>query len=151
MSYAITCDSDVFLYFEVIERSEPDSIIDMGMFLERIGALSRSVKDKSISDDIILEAFVGKYQNILPIYRTVYNRIYNTLPEKRYDISVLMRPYSLFDTSEIKLIAKWIQKHSKLVLVDSDSYEELKTYIGDSLVRILSSGDNNYYLITFGV
>ena len=48
-------ENDIYLYFETIEQLEPKHILDVGMFLKRIGSVSRKVMDREVLADIRLE------------------------------------------------------------------------------------------------
>ena len=41
-NYYITNDNDIFVFFEIISQTSPRSILDVGMFLKRIGAVTRA-------------------------------------------------------------------------------------------------------------
>lgn len=51
----ITDRNDIYLYFEWIKQTKPVNILDFGIFLQRIGAVSRQVMNCEIPKDIVLE------------------------------------------------------------------------------------------------
>lgn len=71
----ITNDNDIFVYFKLIEQLQPASILDVGLFLQRIGAVSRQAMSCEIPSNIYLEGIELFGENILPIYHKIYNKI----------------------------------------------------------------------------
>ena len=40
--------NDIYIFFETMKQLEPHSILDIGMFFKRIGAVSRNAMDEEI-------------------------------------------------------------------------------------------------------
>ena len=77
----ITNQNDIYIFFEIIKQIEPKSIIDLGMFLKRIGNISRQTANEEISGAVRMDAvdYLGDLQ--VPVYERVYNNIYNEFRE----------------------------------------------------------------------
>lgn len=48
-------ENDIYIYFEVITQLEPRKILDIGMFLKRIGSVARKVMDEELSEELVLD------------------------------------------------------------------------------------------------
>ena len=72
----LTNETDIYTFFEIIDKSEAGSILDVGMFLKRIGSVSRQVKEKEIPRDRILTG-VDYFEEIqCPVWNNIYDKIY---------------------------------------------------------------------------
>lgn len=90
MRKIITDDSEIYVYFELIKRLQPKTVLDFGMFLKRIGAVSRQAMDAEISEEIEMTAVDLFPETAFPIYTKVYDRIvplYAWEPKERYDLT----------------------------------------------------------------
>lgn len=47
--------NDMYLYFQMINELQPDSVLDAGMFLKRAGSVSRQMMGCGISEDVRLD------------------------------------------------------------------------------------------------
>ena len=48
-------ENDIYIYFETIAQLEPKTILDVGMFLKRIGSVSRKAMDGGVPEDVRLD------------------------------------------------------------------------------------------------
>lgn len=88
----ITDERDIFTYFELIRRMNPTSILDIGMFLKRVGAIDRQVMDCEILPQVQLDG-VDIFPEIdFPVYRRIYNHIFtmDTMPKDKYDMAIML-------------------------------------------------------------
>lgn len=67
--------NDMYLYFEIINQIEPDSIIDIGMFLKRIGAISRQVNGFFVPDNVVLDGIDIMPHLSVKVYEKIYDNI----------------------------------------------------------------------------
>ena len=127
----ITSKNDMYVYFETICEIEPENVMDFGMFLERIGAVSRQVLDGEIDPDVKLTGVRGEAIPELPVYTRIYDDTYETddIPEKTYDLAVMLHPEGVFGDQEIDLMLSWCKAHAGILLTDeNDRYlKALKT------------------------
>lgn len=74
-NFIITDENDIYVYFELIQRINPGTILDVGMFLKRIGAVARAARGREFGRRIELTGadFYPEYD--FPVYHRVYDRI----------------------------------------------------------------------------
>lgn len=94
MEGIITDMDEVFFCFEMLKNLSPNKVLDIGMFLKRIGAVSRQAMSHGISPDIYLCGVEFFSQYNLPIYEKVYDEIWDreTLCEKNehFDVALML-------------------------------------------------------------
>lgn len=94
MEGIITDMDEVFFCFEMLKNLSPDRVLDIGMFLKRIGAVSRQAMSHGISPDIYLCGVDFFPQYSLPVYEKVYDEIWDreTFCEKtgQFDVALML-------------------------------------------------------------
>ena len=148
MSYNIVDSNDIFLFFEVIDRAKPNSVIDIGMFIMRIGAVSRNVKDISVPDKVRLDGLSFEKLPDFPIYKTVYDNIYKNIPEDEYDLGIMLDVLSVCLESELQSVIEFVDKKVSFLLIDDSSYKKIKSYLHVKSETKLSSEENQYILVS---
>lgn len=147
-TYYITDKNDIYVFFEVVNQSQPDSILDIGMFLKRIGAVSRNVKNSKIPEDIILDGFTSKDEMIIPIYEEIYNNIFTKeLPKQKYDLVFLIDPDGVLKEDKEKTITQ-LKDCSNHILTDINTFNKYKPLFLYKNSKELSSEDKIYYLLS---
>lgn len=124
---AVTDENDIYVYFEVIRQLQPSSVLDFGMMLKRMGALSRQAMNCRIPQNIRLDG-VDLYPYIeLPIYQIVYDNIYDmkNLPDRKYDLGVML---CMSESSAFSVIDDFC-KHTSMILFDADEEFFLNYFI----------------------
>ena len=106
--YCITDKTDIFVFFEIIRQTGAESVLDAGMFLKRIGAVSRRVGDIEIDVTLTLDGLDMRGAPKLPVYGTIYNNIFegeSMLKGRRYDLAICMRTEDAFDAKRMTAVA----------------------------------------------
>ena len=121
----INDSDDLFLYFTIIKQMQPQTVLDIGMFLKRIGALCRQVCNSEIPLQIELDA-LDYMQDDFPIYRKVYNNLYRNgeFPEKKYDMIIALYLSELIDSKELERIWAYALKNGKVFVVEATKEAE---------------------------
>lgn len=152
-NYPITDTNDIFVYFEVIGMLSPGSILDIGMFLKRIGAVSRGVMSGVIPNKAKLCGIDLEPNLSIPVMASIYDSVitYENYDTKKdtYDLSIMLR---ILDFTHINLLPSLIKnclQYSSKVLMDSDSFLKFKDFFAGT-IQELTSEDNKYYLIDLG-
>lgn len=65
----------MYIFCEVINQLEPESILDIGMFFKSIGGVSRQILNVKISDSIYITGVSTDETNNLNVYSRVYDKI----------------------------------------------------------------------------
>ena len=148
--YYITDQNDMFTFFQVINQIEPVSVVDVGMFLKRIGGVSRNILDQTIDENLRLDA-VEVIDNIsLPVYDTIYNDIItlekiNSLQNP--ELVIMMRLTGILDDAELKHVVLWASENARYIVTDADTYREMCKYNLNVRVREITVDSDIYYLI----
>ena len=136
-------DDDIFLYFEIISEIEPESVLDVGSFLETIGAVSRSAKGLFVPEDVRLDTVLIDNTEILPVYHGIYNHIYKNSMEIdcSYELAIVLRR----EPSDLPL--QWIFNNSRYILADCDTFGKMDGFRDNGETLEIFSGDSKYILI----
>ena len=126
----ITDRNDIYLYFEWIKQTKPVNILDFGIFLQRIGAVSRQVMNCEIPKDIVLEG-VSMNQDVSPVYTKIYDKITNiksihTLDTKVYDLIYFFDMYSEYNNTMMiskEALWSWLLNHGKMIVADTNDVD----------------------------
>ncbi len=151
----VTDENDIFFYFEMIRQVRPESVLDHGMFLRSIGALSRSVRDMRFSEDICLVGVDTDPVCGLGIYETVYDRIVTPydmfMSQDHYSLALIMMPEETGLSEPMETLQKRYAGHVDHVgikIINPSVTDRLKK-ISSLNVRPVSVGRNVYALISF--
>lgn len=117
MGKMITDGTDIYFYFEVIRQLAPMSVLDIGMFLKRIGAVARQAVSCELSRDILLFGIDFFPEVRLAVYEKIYNGILlkNQLlensellqgMEEKFDLAVLIGVAEFLDDEEENQLVK---------------------------------------------
>ncbi len=68
-------ETTIQAFFYAIEQKEPESVLDIGMFLRKIGSISREFGDKTIGDKVRLCGVDHGDETLFPVYRALYDDI----------------------------------------------------------------------------
>lgn len=118
----VTTDADeMFVYFEVIRQLHPNCVLDYGMLLKRMGAITRQAVHCTIQKETRLEGVDICPQIQLPIYHTIYDQIYPAaqLPQKSYDLAIFLGQANPVDGT----VLDYLSAHASVILFDADIAE----------------------------
>jgi hypothetical protein len=171
--YYITSVNDMFVYLEVLRQFEPESVLDVGMFLKRTGALAKSIGDVDISNTFVFDGVDFAPQINAQVYRRVYDNIETwqdfkesiwqvadfsggiadnsgSFKDKKYTLAVLMRCESFLDSEDLSRLFEWMSTHVEMVVI-SGKLEDLKIdrkkwqYVSE--VETLKLEDDEYTIV----
>lgn len=152
----ITDGNDIYVYFELIRQINPANILDVGMFLKRIGAVARQAMNCEVPRQICLEGIDLFPQIKIPIYRGIYNEIYELeaidarLSTRHYDLAVLLRVNEWL-TGEKQGVWEYLVKHSRCILADTDDPEFVQFVLANCRCEALNIEDKQYVAAWCGV
>lgn len=149
----LNSETDIYAFFEIIDRAEAASILDVGMILKRIGSVSRQVKDKEITTDKKLIGVDFFPEVVCPVWNTIYDVIYKPneifLQEnhQKYELAVVMQLEKCMDKEEVRPMWKWLSTHISYIMTDW-KLEEVKKMIIFKNVQEIVVDDKLYWFIT---
>lgn len=148
----ITNQNDIYIFFEIIKQIEPKSIIDLGMFLKRIGNISRQTANEEISGAVRMDAvdYLGDLQ--VPVYERVYNNIYNESAFLKsaatYELAVILRPERIVSREREECLWSHLKGKVPYVLTDCEDENRKGFLAGKGKSVELKLNSNVYELIT---
>lgn len=148
----LTNETDMYAFFEMIDRTEADRILDVGMFLKRIGAVSRQIKDKEISREKKLTGIDFFTEIDCPIWNTIYDSVYQPdeffLPENNqtYELAMVLQLEHCVKREESVQMWNWLSAHVSFFLTDWNM-EEVKRLVKFKTETPITIDDKSYSFI----
>lgn len=148
--------NDIYIFFETMKQLEPHSILDIGMFFKRIGAVSRNAMDEEIPENIIFDGVSLEAECVFPIYDTVYNsvmemeRFMTDESLDMYELIVILGNVEIPSNVSLDKLMCLLGQRTRYILTDRTKSDWKNRYT-DREVIALSVEHDDYYLIDFGV
>lgn len=145
----LTNKNDMYIFFETIKQLEPANVLDLGMFLKRIGSISRKVKGSEVPETIGLDGVDFWQENKFPVWKNIYNHIFdaeqflNQNIEKKYDLVILLGEEELEKKMDLTLILNQLTKYSKYLLTK----KLFKRWSHSENTRVIAVDGDTYYLV----
>lgn len=146
-------ENDIYIFFEIIEQLEPKSILDLGMFLKRVGSVSRNIMNREMPCDIRLDGVDFFPEINFPVWNNIYDEIidYKTYfgnnQNRKYDCTILLGTEELKKAVPFSEIIKAVEENTRYMLVSCDS--EIMIQKKHKIVDLKVENDT-YYLMDFG-
>lgn len=157
-------ENDLYIYFETIEQLEPQKILDIGMFLKRIGSVSRKVMNREVPQAISLDGvdfFPGTdflaWKNIYD-HRMDADCFFNQVMEyagrkqgvsKEYDLAVMLGINDLCQQTGFGSIINKLPEYTRYLLADQ-IIDEWKSKWQEAEIINLQVEEDIYFLLDFG-
>lgn len=127
-NYYINDKTDVFFWFSIIGETNAKRVLDIGGFLQRIGAVAPQVGTLSVPDGTVIDAINFCEKPMLPVYDTIYEHIFmiDKLPSERYDLAIFMTPADEWDSSKIMDVITDIRSKVTTLALDMPAYKRLQ-------------------------
>lgn len=133
-------DNIMYLFYNVINQLEPNTLLDVGMFFKAIGSVSRQIVSINIPDDIYITGVQMDNLDNLDIYNKIYDRIIQgkdiRTENKDYYLAVFLS--DLIEECDKKQLFEDIKRKVKYMLIYKDdikyldyNYDSLDLCIGD--------------------
>lgn len=122
----LTDETDIFAFFEVIDQVEASSILDVGMFLKRIGSVSRQIKEKEIYPNQRLTGVDFFPEISCPVWEKIYDDIYKpdeifwTENTNQYELAVVLQLEEHMEKNLADCMWQWMSGHVSYILTDWD-------------------------------
>lgn len=153
----IITDSDMmFYYFQMIQNSGPHTVLDVGMLLKRMGAVSRRAMSTEISEDIILCGIdlFPEYQ--MPIYEEVYDEIiprdkffreytrFSCVSGELFDIAVMLDVEQYLDRDDEEALWDYVFQSAGCIMTDAKAGDRLTAEHRIRGYYPVSAGNSSY-------
>ncbi len=153
MNY-ITGENDILFYYEVISQTEAESVLDIGGFLKRTGAISRRIRDRSFSEHIRLVAVETEDAPDIGVYYTIYNEILTAdellSGDENYSLAVYLDNIESAEEDMNADLWKWIREHVHYLAITDrlSSLLEKKGYLRGRNKKSIRIENDTYSFIT---
>lgn len=148
----ITNQNDIYVFFEIVKQIEPKSILDLGMFLKRIGNISRQTANEEISKEVTMDAVDYLEDMKIPVYETVYNGIYDEYTflhsNKTYELAIMLRLGNVMDEEQEELLWNHLKGKVPYVLTDYEGADRKRFLENKGKILELKVDNNVYGLVT---
>lgn len=149
-----TDQNHIYTYFQCIEQLEPASVIDFGMFLHRMGAVSREAMSQKIGEHVQLWGIkYGDYE-IPAVYGTIYNKIVEgkelCSQEELFELAVMMDLKPITSMDERQTARLWAKKHAKYLLTERDHDGEYRICEDFGQVYDFHVDSQDYVIVEIG-
>lgn len=147
----------IYTYFHIIKELQPLSVLDIGMFLKRVGSVSRQMMNCEISWDIRLDGIDFFPELQLPAWETIYNEIYTETSFwagdgiSAYELGIFLGSDTLMLNNRNSLKKMLLQVSNKVswFLTDTFLRETFEELSGRRMQPVTVESDT-CYLIDFG-
>ena len=148
-------ENSIYIFYEMIEQLEPASILDVGMFLKRVGSVSRKIMGREVPENVKLDGVDFFPQTSFPIWNTIYDQMktaeeyFCAGDDKRYDLVTVLGISELQKEISLTEIIERTAEVSKYVLTDRLETEWCahKRFVRAVDIKV---EDDIFYLIEFG-
>ncbi|MGN0342148.1 MAG: DUF4422 domain-containing protein [Roseburia sp.] len=149
----ITKENDIYLYFEIIRQLRPASVLDVGMFLSRIGAVSRQAMGCEVPEMVILDGVRTEESVCLPVYEGIYGRIYPAgetwmQSETVYDVGVVLHT-SMKNACRQQAIWEYLWTHCGVIVFETDNVPLLELAVTHTKCQEITV-DADRYILAYG-
>ncbi len=116
--------NDIYIYFETIYQTEPQKVLDIGMFLKRIGSVSRKVMGREVPKEVWLDGIDLFPETKFSVWKTIYDRIMDMEefllkdPKERYDLTVLLGAKEIAGKESFCQLIRSLPECTRYVLTD---------------------------------
>ncbi len=114
---------DIYAYFEIPRIFLAKRILDVGMYLERLGAVSRFIGGGCFSEDIYLCGVEFTHEH-LPVIETYYDKMtgIDDIGDEVFDVALCMYIKGMENPDKIR---KTILEKAGIIIADKDTWEWL--------------------------
>ena len=148
-------ENDIYLYFETIEQLEPKHILDVGMFLKRIGSVSRKAMDREVLPDIRLDGIDFFPEKKFAVWESIYDSITDAMAflesrrQEKYDLAFFLGIEALRRKQGFAETAEKAAKCVRYLLADQNLKQWNET-LPKSRIKELNLEGKLYFLYDFG-
>lgn len=143
------------IYFRMIRKIDAKSVLDVGMFLKRIGSISRQLMGAAVPEDVKLTG-IDYYTDInFPVWDLLYDKkmsINDFLENSRtetYDLAILLDGCELKNQEGWRDLLGIVKKNARYVLFN-DLLDDWKRMCPQKKIIKLEIEKDVFYLLDFG-
>lgn len=144
--------NDIFAYFEIIQELEPKTILDAGMFLKRIGSVTRQIMNQEVPQEICLNGIDFFPEISFAVWDNIYDRIYtwqDFLDEckgNQYELGIILGSDALLERIDIAELFQVMGDCCGYFLLDYLAVKNIKDIESFRVREIKIEGDVYYFI-----
>lgn len=144
--------NDIFTYFETIQLLEPKSILDAGMFLKRVGSVSRQMMNREVPKEVCLDGIDFFPEISFAVWDKIYDEIFiwqkflKEYREKHYELGIALGWGALKERLDTEELLRKISSCCDYLLLDGLAKEETKNIENSKIENIKIEGDVYYFI-----
>lgn len=122
-------ENEVYFYFEMLNNIGGKRILDAGMFLKRIGAVSRQAMDCEIPESVQLYGIDLFPETGMAVYRNIYDEILTgeqffgqprmAWKHHHFDTAVLLETEACLSEEESGILWNYVLQNAESVMADT--------------------------------
>ncbi len=116
-------------YYYAIEQKEPTSVMDVGLFMQKIGMISRDFADYFIPDNVPLYGLDFEGKEYFPLYEKFYDKIFDFNEPDKVDITpelaLFVNIKEFRGKYEPSRLYGWLKEHCDYLFTEYISEEQL--------------------------
>ena len=145
--------NDIYLFFEIIRQAVPKRVLDVDLFLQRIGMISRQAMNYEIPTDVDLTGWNLSNHTILPVFKTIYDHIlpHDCKLNDIYDLIFLFHTNESIAHSDKITIWEQLSSHGKHIITDATDSEFLSYMTQKYPCKSITLDQQAYILITTNI
>lgn len=144
--------NDIFAYFETIGMLEPKSILDAGMFLKRVGSVSRQIMNREVPKEIRLEGIdffpeisFASWDNIYDDV-CIWQKFFEESEGRHYELGIVLGFGRWKEGPDTEEFFQRVRDCCDYLLLDRLAGKEIKS-IEDSKIKYFNLEGDVYYFI----
>lgn len=148
-------EDDIYIYFEAIRQLEAQAVLDIGMFLKRVGSISRKIMNMEAPETVQLDG-VDFFREIhFPVWSNIYQKITDAedfflgKTETGYDLAIAFGLESIKDQASVRQILESLKGTVRYLLLD-DGLSTYRPIFSDARILDFSIDQSMYYLLDLG-
>lgn len=134
--YILKESNDLFTYYEIINQMEAKYILDVGMFLKRVGSLTRNTVGEQLPENAFLFGVDFTPEKNFPTWENIYDRIRN-IPDfmeeslnQIYEVGIFLGVQEALPESILEKLINKMKNCVEYVLIDDtlQCWDAMKVY-----------------------
>ncbi len=146
----ITDKGTMYVWFTMASKPEYRSVLDVGLFLHRIGAISRQVADIGVVADKEIYGLAFPSEPVFAVMKALYQRVWDVAAckeaEKQFDLGLLLSLGAFKDECD-EVFLRSVVKHCRQVFLDEETMEAYPFFRTYKEILPMHMDQESFYLI----
>ncbi len=148
-------ENDIYIFFEAIEQLEPGRVLDVGMFLKRIGCVSRKAMNREVPEETQLDGVDFFPETNFPVWDGIYDSVLDVdgfaakgTPDL-YGLAVVLGTEEFYRQKACPFMIQNISQCARYALVSrySEQWKQAAPFLRSIELQV---EQDRYYLLDLG-